>query len=147
MIDSIKTIVARAYRPGEGEEVEWLDDVKVNFYVPGSFSLLKIGERSFSDGEASVAFPVTLPGDSIGNLTVLAKIEQNEEYGIVEASGRIDWGAPRSYEPPEKRRGLGDTDAPLWMVYTLLVLLSAVWFHYLYVFFVIYLIKRKGQGA
>ena len=42
----------------------------------------------------------------------------------------------------EKRRGLGDTDAPLWMVYTLIVLLSVVWFHYLYVFFIMYKINR-----
>ena len=145
LIDSVKTVMAKAYKQGE-EGILWLDeDVDVNFYVPGSFSLLKIGQRSFSEGEASVPFPVTLPGDSTGNLTVLAKIERNEEYGIVETSGMIDWAAPRMYDLPAKRRGLGDTDAPLWMVYTLIVLLSAVWFHYMYVFFVIYVIKRKGE--
>jgi hypothetical protein len=147
MIDSVKTVVARAYRQGD-EGKEWLDeDVEINFYVPGSFSLLKIGERTFSEGEASVPFPVTLPGDSTGNLTLIAKIERNEEFGIVEIAGIKDWGTPNVYEPPDKRRGLGDTDAPLWMVYTLIVLLSAVWFHYLYVFFVIYVIKRKGEAV
>jgi hypothetical protein len=80
----------------------------------------------------------------MGYLTVVAKIEDNETYGNVEASGRINWGKPL---PPVKveHRGLGDTDAPLWMVYTLIVLLSLVWFHYLYVIITVIRIRYLGK--
>jgi Ni/Fe-hydrogenase subunit HybB-like protein len=123
-----------------------VNDLKIQFYVPRTFSLLKIGEGTLADGMASVDFPVTLPGDTLGRLTVMARIEDNDTYGNAEASGRINWGKP---VPPMKalKRGLGDTNAPLWMVYTLIVLLSLVWFHYLYVVFTIIRIRIIGKHA
>ncbi len=147
-IDSVKMILAEAIeidpltleqRPIEGEAV--------SFYVIGSFSLFPIGAEELDGGMASVNFPVTLPGDSLGNLTIAAKIEESDDYGFVESAAIKDWGIEREPVVPEERRGLGDTDAPLWMTYTLIVLLSAVWIHYLYVFAVIYLIKKDSKTA
>jgi len=121
-----------------------VNGVDVMFYVPRTFTLLKVGEGTLTDGKAVIDFPITLPGDSLGYLTIVAKIEDNDDYGYAETSGSINWGKPL---PPMKiaPRGLGDTNAPLWMVYTLIVLLSTVWFHYLYAIFTIYRIKREGN--
>ena len=147
-IDSIKMISAEGIeidprtleqRPLEGEAI--------SFYVKGSLSLYPIGEEELDGGKASVNFPVTLPGDSLGNLTIITRIEESDDYGFVESSAVKDWGIVREPIVPEERRGLGDTDAPLWMTYTLIVLLSAVWIHYLYVFVVIYLIKKDSKSA
>ncbi|MCK5367101.1 MAG: hypothetical protein KAQ62_01070 [Cyclobacteriaceae bacterium] len=144
-IDSIKNIVASAYQiDSSGDEISVEEDVI--FYVPRQFSMLKIGEVELQDGEGSIEFPVTLPGDSIGNLQIIAIIEESRDYGNVEAIGLKDWGKPRPPVIIEARRGLGDTDAPLWMVYTLIVLLSAVWFHYMYILYVFLVIKRKGKN-
>ena len=60
------------------------------------------------------------------------------------AKGKINWGRPIQ-RVVEKKRGLGDTDAPLWMVYTLIILLSAVWFHYFFVIYQIVRIKSEGK--
>jgi hypothetical protein len=145
-IDSIKVIVANAYEIdlSSSERIP-LDGVDLSFYVPGSFSLYRIGEGVLTDGTCTVDFPVSLPGDFNGNLTITAKIEESDDYGFVEVSAIKDWGTAREPANPEERRGLGDTDAPLWMVYTLIVLLSAVWIHYIYVFVVIYLIKKESK--
>jgi hypothetical protein len=141
-IDSVKTIVAEAYETDpEGNPVP-LEETDVYFYVPRSFSLLPVGDGWFVEGRAEVDFPTTLPGDSMGNLTIVAKIQDNEIFGNVEAIAVKDWGLARPPVIVKKRRGLGDTDAPLWMVYTLIVLLSIVWFHYLYVFYVMIKIKK-----
>ena len=123
-----------------------VNELKIQFYVPRTFSLLKVGESTLSDGSASIDFPVTLPGDSRGGLTIVAKIEDNETYGNLEASGKIDWGKP---SPPEiiVKRGLGDTNAPLWMVYTLIVLLSGVWLHVVYIIILIIRINIIGKKA
>ena len=147
-IDSTKVISAMAYEinPVNTERI-LLDGVNLSFYVPGSFSLYKIGEEELSEGKCTIDFPVTIPGDSLGNLMIIAKIEESDEYGNVEASAIKNWGLVREPVIPEPSRGLGDTDAPLWMVYTLIVLLSAVWIHYLYVFVVIYLIKKDHKTA
>jgi hypothetical protein len=92
-----------------------------------------------------VEFPVTLPGDSVGNLTITASIEESRNYGTLEVQAVKDWGMGREPVVVEQRRGLGDTDAPLWMVYTLITLMSAVWFHYLYLLYMLYVIKHKGK--
>ena len=145
-IDSVKTIVAEAYEMDkEGNPIP-LEETDVYFYAPRSFSLLPLGEEWFEEGRAQLNFPTSLPGDSIGNLTIVARIEDHELYGNVEAVAVKDWGLVMPRVVIAKRRGLGDTDAPLWMVYTLIVLLSVVWFHYMYVFYLMIKIKKLRRN-
>ena len=144
-IDSVKNIVVTVFElDAGGEEIPVEEDVI--FYVPRQFSMLNIGEAELLEGNGMIEFPVTLPGDSIGNLKIIARIEESREYGTVEVMGFKNWGKPRPPVIVEARRGLGDTDAPLWMVYTLIILLSAVWFHYMYLVYVLIVIKRKGKN-
>ena len=145
-IDSVRIIVAEAAETDSGGHRIPLEDTDVYFYVPRSFSLLPIGEEWFTDGRTQVDFPTSLPGDSAGNLTIVARIEDHELYGTVEAMAVKDWGLALPRVKVENRRGLGDTDAPLWMVYTLIVLLSVVWFHYLYVFYIMFKIKKLRRN-
>lgn len=141
-IESVKTIIAEAYEmDNEGSKIP-LDGWDIYFFVPRSFSLLPFGEGWFENGRAELEFPTTIPGDSVGNLIIIARIEDHEIYGTIEIEKTKDWGVVRPNVLVENRRGLGDTDAPLWMVYTLIVLLSVVWFHYLYVFYIMYKINR-----
>jgi len=145
-IDAVKTIIAEASETDQEGNLVPLEETDVYFYAARSFSLLPVGEEWFEGGRAQVNFPTTLPGDSIGNLTIIARIEDHELYGNVEAVALKDWGLVMPPVIVEKRRGLGDTDAPLWMVYTLIVLLSVVWFHYMYVFYIMIKIKRLQRN-
>ncbi|MDP1622179.1 MAG: NrfD/PsrC family molybdoenzyme membrane anchor subunit [Bacteroidales bacterium] len=125
---------------------QWVpvDNLDIVFYVPRTFSLLKVGESTISNGITNLEFPTSIPGNRLGYLTIVAKVEESDIYGNVEASGTINWGKPLV---PAKiiKRGLGDTDAPLWMVYTLIVLLSIVWFHYMYVIYSVFRIRHLGK--
>jgi len=119
-----------------------IPDYEVLIYVKGTFSLLNIGKETTDDeGKIKIDFPVDMPGDTSGTLTIVTKIEDSNMYGNVESRGDINWGIPVPIKA-EKHRGLGDTDAPLWMVYTLITLLSIVWFTYVYVILLILKIKR-----
>lgn len=140
-----KIIIAKVTEISDTGELVPISDEFVNFYVPRTFTLLPIGEGTLEEGNTSIDFPVTLPGDTLGYLIIVAKIEENDIYGNVEIRGEINWGKPLPRMVVEKR-GLGDTNAPLWMVYTLIVLLSTVWFHYLYSIYSIYLIKKEGNN-
>ena len=141
--DSLRVINVKASEPGKDGAAVPVSGLEIQFYVPRTFSLLKVGSATLADGAASFEFPAGLPGDSLGFLTVMAKIEDNETYGNLEASDHVRWGKPVL---PEKvvQRGLGDTNAPLWMVYTLIVLLSLVWIHYLVVIGTIIRIRILG---
>lgn len=120
-----------------------ISEVEVNFYIQGTFSLLKIGQKDTdAQGKAVIEFPDDLPGDRQGNLTVVVKVVEDKQFGTIEAVTESNWGVPL-IPVVEERRGLGDTDAPLWMVYTLIILLSAVWFHYMYVIYMIFRIKQS----
>lgn len=143
--NAIKFIEIQASKPGNDNGNIPLEDIEVLFYVKGTFSLLKIGEKDTDgSGKATIEFPTDIPGDTAGVLAIVTKIEENDDYGTVTAKGEINWGKP--IQPvDEEKRGLGDTDAPLWMVYTLIILLSAVWFHYFYVIYQIIKIKLEGK--
>ncbi|HAW51461.1 MAG TPA: hypothetical protein DCX54_03890 [Flavobacteriales bacterium] len=141
--DTVKYIDATVTQMNTDGESVPIEGIDVVFYVKGTFSLLKFGQLTTGDhGKVEIPFPVDMPGDSEGILTIVSKVLEHDDFGTLEASGQINWGILVPLEK-EKHRGLGDTDAPLWMVYTLITLLSAVWFHYLYV---IYLIVKIRVG-
>jgi len=73
-------------------------------------------------------------------------MSENDIYGTVETVRTFTGGKLLIIEPKQKR-GLGDTDAPLWMVYTLLILLSGVWLHVLYVIGLVIRISIIGKNA
>lgn len=140
-----KMVHVKAFELGADDQWVAVENLEIAFYVPRTFSLLKVGQATITNGSTSMEFPTSIPGNQLGYLTLLAKVEENETFGNVEVSGIINWGKPL---PAEKiiKRGLGDTNAPLWMVYTLIVLLSLVWFHYMYVIFTVFRIRHLGKS-
>ena len=145
-VDTIKSIEVTATERGPEDEVIPVEDLNVSFYIKGTFSLYNIGkEKTNERGVVRINFPDYMPGDTAGVMTIAAKVIDDEKYGNIEARDQINWGIPVPL-PEAKHRGLGDTDAPLWMVYTLITLLSAVWFHYLYVIFLIIKIKLARRN-
>ena len=71
----------------------------MHVYVKKSFGLLPIeGDNLTTDenGEATVNFPADLPGDASGNVTVIAKVEDNDELGNLETAKSVKWGSPVS---------------------------------------------------
>ncbi len=139
--DTSKYIAVEAFETGVDDTAMPIADLEIGLFIKGTFSYLNLAKDvTNTDGKLIVPFPVTMPGDSLGVITIAAKIEDNDIYGNVEAWGNINWAHPVPLAI-EAKRGLGDTDAPLWMVYTLIVLLSAVWLHYAYVIFLVIKIK------
>lgn len=141
--DSIKYIDVQAISSDSGVPIQ---DVDITFYLKGTFSELNFGyEITDENGKAKINFPIDMPGDTAGVLSVIVKIEDHDDYGNVESRGKINWGIPNQILK-QQHRGLGDTDAPLWMVYTLIILLSIVWSNYLYVIFMIFKIKISHRS-
>jgi hypothetical protein len=143
-IDSIKTITVNAFVKENGTEKP-VSGEAVKIYVPRMFSLLPISELTLDEaGTASVEFPSDLPGDSLGILTVIAKFEENQTFGNVEKQSTLQWGVPTKYSAPKFHRALWTKTAPKWMIYTLSILLTGVWGHYL--FAVISLIRIRIEA-
>lgn len=139
--DTSKFIAVEAFESNGADSITPIAAVEIGLYIKGTFSYYSIAKDvTDANGKLIVPFPVDMPGDTLGVITLAAKIEDHDLYGNIESWGNINWAKPVPLAS-EARRGLGDTDAPLWMVYTLIVLLSAVWFHYAYVIFLVIKIK------
>ena len=131
-IDSIKTIILKAEKTEKGKMVPVSGEL-LSVYVPRMFSFLPIGEATLDEaGNASIEFPSDLPGDIEGNITVIARFEEHPEFGNIEKRTTLKWGVPLTSYVHSSHRALWTKTAPKWMIYTLSILLTGVWGHYLF---------------
>jgi len=145
--DTLRVIKVNAYQVDNGAAGKPLSKEKVTIYVPRLFTLLKIGETTLDEnGKGVVEYPEKLVGDSLGNITIYAKIEENDTYGNVQGKSSITWGIPKQYFMAERpSRELWTPVAPIWMIVTLIIMLTGVWAHYIYAVFQLIMIKRHHQ--
>lgn len=117
--------------------------------VPKMFSILKISQISLdSTGIGIAEFPVDIIGDSLGNLTVVASIEENEVFGNITAQATNDWGLKKHLVSPDRpSRELWTPIAPLWMIITLIIMLAGVWGHYIYAVIQLVMIKKSSKTS
>jgi hypothetical protein len=145
--DSIKTI---AFKTSEIDPNGLKKPVKTDviFYVSRTFSKLKVIEGSTADdGTGEVEFPNDIPGDSIGNINIICRVEENEFYSNVENEQRVAWGVRTNYHIAKFHRALWTTIAPTWMIVTLTILLLGVWGHYMFVLYKIFRIRKESSKS
>lgn len=149
LVDSVRIIEYSGVIIGKDNEEMPLADDDVYFYVPRMFSDLNIADGWFEeDGVGTVDFPDNIIGDSLGMLTVIAKIEEHFDYGNVEKRAQIDWGLPKHAIPEEHPyRELWTPIAPMWMIVTLIIMLVGVWGHYFYAMYQLFKIKKSNKKA
>ncbi len=121
-------------------------NITIGIYVNRTFKPLKIAEGTTDEnGEAVVDFPNDLPGDASGNLTVIAKIEEDENYGNLEASFIGEkWGSKVSFKHQELPRALWSSHPPLWMLITFIILMTAVWGHFIVIIFELFRLRKEN---
>ncbi len=117
--------------------------------IPKLFSVLKIAEISLdSTGVGTAEFPRDIIGDSLGNLTVIASIEEHEIFGNVKGYSSNAWGLQKHLISPDRpTRELWTPIAPLWMIITLIVMLLGVWGHYMYAVIQLVMINKSSGKA
>ena len=115
--------------------------------VPKMLSILKIAEITLdSTGIGTAEFPKDIIGDSLGNLTVVAYMEENDVFGNVTCSANNNWGLPKHLISPDRpTRELWTPIAPLWMIITLIIMLAGVWGHYTYAVIQLVMIKKSSK--
>ncbi|MFN8257204.1 MAG: hypothetical protein U0W24_16030 [Bacteroidales bacterium] len=140
-VDSVKTVSVKVEAlNGKNEKVP-LNEVEIPVCVNRMFSHLKVGSITLANGEGSFEFPAGIPGDTIGNLDIIVKFDESEDYGTVLSSQSMPWGIPTKHYNAYSPRALWTSVAPVWMIITLSVMLLGVWGHYIFV--IIQLIKLK----
>jgi hypothetical protein len=146
-IDSVRKITYRGVIKNAKGEEEPLVNMDVYFFVPRMFSMLKIVDGWLGeDGKGESDFPLTLSGDSTGVIKIYARIEENADFGNLEAVGESNWALKKhGFNPEGPQRELWTPIAPLWMIITLIVMLTGVWAHYIYAVIQLILINKAGK--
>ena len=141
--DSLLTVKVKLIDLSTGTETA-VPETDLGVFVKRMFSALKLGEGKTDEaGEASIEIPNNLPGDAQGNITLLAKLDENEVYGNLEAAVTQPWGTPVSDELKALPRALWSTLPPLWMPITFLILMTAVWGHYIVIIFELFRLRKE----
>jgi len=134
----------------DGKEIP-VKGVDLKFYVQRLFGLMPASEdntiKTDEKGEVSFAFPKNIPGDTLGVITVVARVEDNEQFGNVENRANTPWGTPLATERNTSQRALWEPHAPLPLIIIITTIFGGVWCTYLFIFFQLRNIKKENDNA
>ncbi len=123
-------------------------DAELKIGIKRTFSILPIGDPLTTDetGSASVNCPPDIPGDSIGNIIIVAKIEDHEEFGTFEVEQKINWGIPVKHAA-QKNRTLwaSGRNAPIPLVTASVAIVLGIWGVLIYLMFQLLRIKMMSK--
>jgi len=146
--DSVRQIKATITQTDVNGTVSTVKDIEVHFFAKKSFGLLPLGDAVSTDeqGVASVDFPKDLPGDSLGNVTVIAKVEDNPKTGELEANKVVSWGIPVINGHMNQRAlWASAANAPWPLVITSTAIVVGVWGVIFYIIILLFKIKKSGK--
>jgi hypothetical protein len=145
--DSLYSVQVKLVDLATGEETP-VPQAVLGIFVKRSFNPLKIGEITTDEsGEGSAEIANTLPGDAKGNITLLARLDENETYGNLEAAVVQQWGVPVSDKIEDQPRALWSSHPPLWMLITFIILMLAVWGHYIVIVYELFRLRKEQPHA
>ena len=141
--DSLLSVQVKFVDLSTGTETA-VPETDLGIFVKRHFKPLKIGEgKTNENGEVSVEIPNNLPGDAKGNITLQARLDDNEDYGVLEASVIQPWGTPVSDKIEELPRALWSPHPPLWMLITFIILVTVVWGHYIVIVYELFRLRKE----
>ncbi|MDH3648774.1 MAG: hypothetical protein OEQ53_03780 [Saprospiraceae bacterium] len=144
--DSLKWVQAIVRERDSTRALVISPDVDLSFLVERPLCLLPISDITSTDakGAAMTPFPLDLPGDSEGYVTIVAKIDDSDSYGTVEQRETIRWGIPTSFDDRSQKRSLwaARANAPIILVLLVNALILATWGIILYIVNKLYQISK-----
>lgn len=141
--DSLLSVQVKLVDVGSGTETS-VPEITLGIFVKRLFNPLKIGEGNTDEnGEATIEIADNLPGDAKGNITLMAKLEENDIYGNLEAAAVVKWGIPVSDKLEQQPRALWSSHPPMWMLITFAILMVAVWGHYIVIVYELFRLRKE----
>ena len=151
-IDSTRKVTVRIMKQENGN---WIPapDVEMKIGVARLGGVLTIGDdetyTTDSTGTAQTEFnKINLPGDSHGNLVLVAKVEDNDQLGNLVIEKNVPWGTVTSINNDFfKQRSLWSTSskAPYWLLFMAGSIVIAIWFTIGLLILQIVRIKKLGR--
>ncbi len=109
-----------------------LEGIELSFLVKRAFGQLDIsGEEAYTDanGELLIQFPTDLPGDREGQVDLLVRITDEDNYGPIEEKRVLSIAVPTNPKNILDERAMWGTraNAPIWIVATYVLGVIGIW--------------------
>ncbi len=145
-----KNIVASMLELKSGQWIP-VKGVDIKVAVKRLQSNLPVSDKEFyttdSTGKITAEYKRDgLPGDAKGMITLIAKVEDNDLYGNLQAEKTVPWGSIINPDNSFNKRTLFATrlKTPVWLLFMAYSIIISVWSVIIYLVFQI--IKMKHQG-
>ncbi len=156
VIDTLADAETRTVTAQLKEKVgnEWVGvkEIEMKLGIKRSLGNLTVGDAetytSDSTGTASAEFKRdSIPGDEKGNLILVARVEDNDNYGNLVVEKSVQWGKAVKAEEHFWHRTLWSTGnrAPVWLLVIAFAIITGVWGTIVYLVFQIIKIKKMGK--
>ena len=150
-VDGARTVIGEL-KEKNGNVWVPVKDIDMNLSVKRMLGNLSVGDEatytSDSSGISSAEFTRdSIPGDQKGNITLVAKVDDNDTYGTLFAEKTVKWGS--AIQPPKDffaQRTLWSTRfrTPLWLLFVAYSIVIGVWGTIIYLVFQLIKIKKLG---
>ena len=144
-IDSVKTVLVKAFTIDSLNVKTPLEEADIVISVKGMLSNMPIEEGTIENGEFEFEFPTNIQGDVNGEVTVVAFIDDNDDFGTLIQEKSVTWGVHEIEKIVVEKNTLWSEAAPLWMYIVLTILLVGVWANYMYAIYNLTKIKKEGK--
>ena len=132
VIDSVNHIIVSVYELDTLGKKKPVEGVDLNIGVERLYSILYLEKTETDDaGKGSLEFPGDIPGDSLGNVNIIVKITDNDDYGSLTKAAKVNWGTIVDYSDTGSGRSLFGDEAPMWMIIAVFIILAGAWFHFI----------------
>lgn len=148
IIDSVKVLTVSTFEIDTIGNRKLIGGIEVNIGVERLYSTLYLQEiETNEEGIGKMEFPNDIPGDSIGAINVIIKIDDDDNYGTITKSEKVNWGTTVDYSDLLIGRSLFGDEAPLWMIISVAVILIGAWYHFMLAIFKVFRIKKMAQKS
>lgn len=148
--DSTRKVSAKLLALKEGKWTE-VPETEVKIFVKRIFSDLSLSEHALTtnetgDASADFNFKAAIPGDAKGNIIIGAKVEDNDNYGTICALKYVKWGTPQKEDKAFYERSLwaARDKTPVWLLVFPNLIIATVWGLIVYLFYLIFRIRKVG---
>jgi hypothetical protein len=148
--DSVRQIVVTLETTDADGNTTPISEVEVHFYVQRLFGLLPLSadpQSTDANGEITLEFPAGIPGDTAGNVVIVAKVEEHELFGNLDFRKKISWGVPLIIDHNKHIRALWSSreNAPYYLIVIVNSMLIGIWGVIAYIVFQVFQIRKLGR--
>lgn len=148
-IDSVKTVNIFVGAPDSTGTVVPVEEVPVRLFVKRLFGYLPFSDESGTtdeEGYLVVELPNDIPGDESGNITLVARVSDHDEFGNLEFNQNVPWGIPIKTDESELVKELWLSSSNTSKVFLTIINLMLLGVLGVVVFIVLQLFSIKKLG-